>query len=102
MVSGLEVQKENSNPNAVLFLLYQVGELSLPGSETNENGVPIDIYMSHSTLQVCCGLNETTSADLRTQITMHIIVSMGKCIPDFQTPASFTDFQTDECLSWKI
>lgn len=100
MVSGLEAQKGTSDPDPVLFLLYHDGEhLSLPGPEMNENSVPI--YISHSALQVCCGLNETISAGLRTQITMHIIVYMGKRIR-FSTPTIFTDLQTDECVSWKI
>lgn len=85
MVSGLEAQKGTSDASPVLFLLYHDGEcLSLPGSEMNENGVPIYIYISHSALEVYYGLNKTTSAGLRTQITMHKFVSVGKCIQTFK------------------
>lgn len=86
MVSGLKPPKGTSDPNPVLFLLYHDGgRLFLPGSEMNENCVPIYVYTSHSALQVCCGLNETTSGGPRTQITMHMIVSMGKHQPSLQT-----------------
>lgn len=46
--------------------------LSFPRSEKNENGVPIYIYISYSALQVCYGLNETTSAGLGTKTTMYL------------------------------
>lgn len=63
MLSGLEAPAGTSDPNPVpVPYIIMESQLSFPGSEENENGTPICI--SHSVLQVCYGLHETTSAGL--------------------------------------
>ena len=94
MVCGLEAHTGTSEPNPVLIPLYHNWESTLFSRVWEEWKWCSHFYfISHSTLQVSYGLNETTSAGRTTKTTMYIIVTMGKCIHTFKHQPSLQTFK---------
>lgn len=84
VASGLEAHTGTLDHNLVLIPLYLDGETSFFQSLRRIRMVFHYIYLSHCTLQVCYGLNVTTSATLGAKTIVCIILSVGKYIPIFR------------------